>query len=163
MKAYLANQLGFNEIGRVFLASFKNQVEEKCRLKILDPFYECEKFLNYDKLSSLKLHSDIIAYWDEFNKKVPTTNNQLMLSSDCMIALLDGGHSLDDGVSSEIGYYNGRFPNKPIFALRTDFRLCENVAGKINAQVMGYIKLSGKNLYTKLDDLIEDLMVYTKE
>ncbi len=96
----------------------------------------------------------------EFNVKVPIINNNLMEESQCMIALLDGGHSLDDGVSSEIGYYAGRFPEKPIFALRTDFRLCENQAGKINVQVHGYITMSGQELFTTLESHNAALRIY---
>lgn len=151
-KAYLANQYGFNEIGRLLLKQIKYNLEFECEFNVLDPFQKCEEVLDINKLKTLTLANDVFAFWEEFNFKVPVINNKLMADSDCMIALLDGGHSLDDGVSSEIGYYAGRFPEKPIFALRTDFRLCENPVGKINVQVLGYITMSGQKLFTSLEE-----------
>lgn len=61
-----------------------------------------------------------------------------MQNSDCLLAVLDGGHAVDDGVASEIGYYAG-MRRGPIFALRSDFRGGENIAVSINPQLLGYI------------------------
>ena len=50
-----------------------------------------------------------------------------------MIALLDGGHAIDDGVSSEISYFAVKHGS--MFGIRTDPRLAENIAGGVNSAV----------------------------
>jgi hypothetical protein len=49
-----------------------------------------------------------------------------------------------------MGYYAG-ISRGPIFALRSDFRLSENLAATINAQVMGYILMSKGKLIDVTD------------
>jgi len=84
-------------------------------------------------------------YWLKFNLKVAPINNAVMRDSDCQLAILDGGHAVDDGVSSEIGFY-AAIRRGPIFALRSDIRRGENLATGINLQVLGYIVESGGRL-----------------
>lgn len=131
---------------------------------MLDPFIECAKELNMAELTPEKPHQFHLDYWDNFNKKIMPINNKLMGRSNCMVAILDGGHSIDDGVASEIGYYAGIQRGSPIFALRSDFRLCENVAGSINAQVYGYISMSGGGgLFNTISGLTEALIKYVAD
>lgn len=111
-------------------------------ITIYDPFLECEKELDFIRLYNLKSYEAKRDYWYEFSSKVAPINNRLMQDSDCMLPILDGGHSIDDGVASEIGYYAGIKRGK-IFALRSDFRCGENMAVSINPQVLGYILQSG--------------------
>ena len=139
---YLSNQFGFSETGRYVIDSLIKSRIEKIGIKINYPFLECGKELDFNLLNSLKSYDERVKYWADFNAKVTPINNRLMKSSDCMLAILDGGPALDDGVSSEIGFYAG-IERGPIFALRSDFRLCENIASTINAQVLGYIIQSG--------------------
>jgi len=143
--AYLANQLGFSETGKYVL---ERKIKPRLReigLNVLDPFVECAKELNFSQLEKLTLYSDVMKFWSEFNHRIPEINNKLMQRSDCMLPILDGGHAVDDGVASEIGYYAG-LKRGPIFALRSDFRLSENLASTINPQILGYINLSGGKL-----------------
>jgi len=138
---YLANQFGFSETGLYLLDHLIKPRIEKIGIIINDPFIECGKELDPENLLQLKSHNAVKKYWERFSKKVTPINNRLMQNSHCMLALLDGGHAIDDGVASEIGYYTA-LGKGPIFALRSDFRGGENIATLINPQVLGYISQS---------------------
>ena len=140
--AYLSNQFGYSETGKYLLDNVIKPRITKLGIQINDPFLECEKELDFRRLQELTAYKDHKEFWMEFGDKVTPINNKLMQSSDCMLAILDGGHAIDDGVASEIGYYYG-IRRGPIFALRSDVRCGENMAVTINLQVLGYIKLSG--------------------
>jgi len=154
VKAYLANQFGFSETGQYILDNLIKPRIEKIGLIINDPFLECGKELNFNYLSCLKEYEDRVKYWKEFSDKVTPINNRLMQDSDCLLAILDGGHTIDDGVASEIGYYTG-IQRGPIFALRSDFRCGENMAVSINPQLLGYIRQSGGKLIDSPNAAIE--------
>ena len=144
VRGYLANQFGFSETGREYLETRIKPGIAAIGITMLDPFIECGKELDWPYITKLERdgrYSDLKDYWEAFNWKVTPLNNSLMRSSDCMLAILDGGADVDSGVASEIGFYFG-IRKGPIFALRSDFRLSENPAAPINAQVMGYIALS---------------------
>jgi nucleoside 2-deoxyribosyltransferase len=143
--AYLANQFGFSETGRYVLDTKIKPRLLDIGLKVYDPFVECGNGLDLERLARLEKHADVKDYWLEFSRSVTPKNNALMRTSDCLLAILDGGFSVDDGVASEIGFY-AAIARGPIFALRSDFRCGENLAISINAQVLGYILMSGGSL-----------------
>jgi hypothetical protein len=164
VRAYLANQFGFSETGRHLLETLVKPKIMEMGILINDPFIECGKELDYAYLAKLEKggkYSTLKRYWQEFSLKVTPINNRLMQNSDCMITILDGGHALDDGVSSEIGYYAG-IARGPIFALRSDFRLAENITAPINTQVYGYI-LQSKGMLATVPDAIEKWFSAIKE
>ncbi len=158
VKGYLANQLGFSETGRYVLDNLIKPRIEGIGIEILDPFVECAKKLDPKKVKILEKgsYSSLLRYWRKFSMEVPYINNKLMREADCMFAILDGGASMDDGVASEIGYYVGLNLSGPIFALRTDFRLSENIACLINPQVHGYIITNG-SLSTTLNGFFKNI------
>ena len=137
--AYLANQFGFSETGRYILENLIKPKIQKIGIFIADPFLECGKEFDLDSLSKLERYEDRIKYYVEFNAKVTPINNKLMRNSDCLLAVLDGGPQIDDGVASEIGFYAG-IEQGPIFALRSDSRSGENIATSVNPQILGYIQ-----------------------
>jgi hypothetical protein len=142
VKGYLASQLGFSETGKYILENLIKPKIAQIGITIHDPFLECGKELDVEYLAKLERYRDRIRYWEDFSRKVTPINNGLMQNSDCLLAILDGGHTVDDGVSSEIGYYAG-IGRGPIFALRSDLRCGENIAVSINPQILGYILQSG--------------------
>ena len=92
-----------------------------------------------------------------------------MKQSHCQFAILDGGPAVDDGVASEIGYYaalveNGVIPKGfgRIFALRSDFRLAENIGCLVNAQIEGYIHQTGGKISKTLDEWFKDIEQWHK-
>jgi len=153
VKGYLANQFGFSETGRYLLDNKIRPRLVSIGLTVNDPFIECGKEIDHKFLAEMKIrdkHNEIVKFWNGFNTKVTAINNRLMQDSDCMLAILDGGADIDSGVASEMGYYAG-ISRGPIFALRSDFRLSENIAATINAQVMGYILMSKGKLIDVTD------------
>lgn len=160
MKAYISNQFGFSETGQYLLNNLFYPKIKELGIDILDPFVECSKYLDFDFLNNLdkKSYLEVKEFWKSFNSKVTNINNDLMDRSDLMIALLDGGHTVDDGVASEIGYYFNL--KKPIFALRTDIRLVDNMMAPINTQIMGYVCGQGGGLYSKVEYLMINLKSY---
>src|SRR3989344_4075020 len=140
-EAYLANQFGFSETGRYVLDTLIKPRITAMGITIHDPFVECGKVLDLSSIARLERYEDRRRFWADFSRKVTPINNGLMRRSDCQLPILDGGHAIDDGVASEMGYYAG-IARGPIFALRSDFRCGENIAVTINPQLLGYILLS---------------------
>jgi len=138
---YLGSQFGFSETGRHVIDTLIKPGIERIGIQINDPFVECGKELDINHVLSLRDYDECVKYWAEFSRKVTPINNRLMGESDCLLPILDGGHAVDDGVASEIGYY-AAIGRGPIFALRSDFRRGENIAVSINPQLLGYILLS---------------------
>ncbi|MBR9704107.1 hypothetical protein GOV12_01740 [Candidatus Pacearchaeota archaeon] len=145
VKAYLSNQLGFSETGKYVLDNLIKPKIKEIGITILDPFEVCGAEIDWNYLNGLKIHEDIVKYWRNFSLKVTPINNRLMKESKLMLAILDGGHAVDDGEASEIGYYAG-LELGPIFGLRSDIRCGENMAVSINPQVLGYILSSSGEL-----------------
>ena len=141
-KCYLANELGFSETGRYVLDTLVKPRITEIGIYIYDPFIECAKELDLEELKELQGYGNRVRHMKEFNEKVTPINNRLMKDSDCLLAILDGGHAVDDGVASEIGYYAG-IERGPVIALRSDFRSGENIATSINPQLLGYILQKG--------------------
>ncbi len=146
ISGYLSNQLGFSQTGDYVLQNLIKPIAQEAGIEILDPFEHCKKELDFKKLASYEKHEDVRSFWKEFSLKVTPINNKLMEQSQCMLALLDGGHPVDDGVAAEIGFYAAKNIG-PIFALRSDVRLGENLAVSINPQVLGYIIQSGGEIF----------------
>lgn len=150
VKAYLASQFGFSETGKHILEKLIKPRIAAIGITIHDPFLECGRELDVEYLAQLDRYRDHVEYWDAFSRKVTPINNQLMQDSDCLLAILDGGYPVDDGVASEIGYYAG-IERGPIFALRSDLRCGENIAVSINPQVLGYVLQSRGRLVDGAD------------
>jgi hypothetical protein len=163
IKGYLTNQWGFSETGRILIKYVKEKIED-IGIVVLDPFEECSKELNLEELSRLTGFKSRREYWMQFDKKVTSINNKLMRLSHCHLPILDGGSAIDDGVSSEIGYYaalveEGVIPKGfgRIFALRTDIRLGENIGCTVNPQIEGYIHQTSGKISTTLDDWFKEI------
>lgn len=149
-KAYLANQLGFSELGRLTLKQIVLPALSDTGIQVIEPFEECSVVplpICFDNnYAQYKLS------FEQFGTSVGQTNNDAMQKSDLMIPILDGGHPVDDGVASEIGYFAAIHPKAPIFALRSDFRLAENISSKINCQILSYIRMGGGSLQNNLEN-----------
>ncbi len=175
VKGYLSNQWGFSETGKILVDQVKQKIE-RIGIQVLDPFEECGKELDFNKLEKLTGFEEKRKYWETFSKKVTFINNRLMMNSHCQFAILDGGPAIDDGVSSEIGYYaalseygrlHRRFESTTkefgkIFALRTDFRLGENIGCLVNPQIEGYIYQTGGNISQNLNDFFKEIESWYK-
>jgi hypothetical protein len=152
--AYMASQLGFSEL-KSFLYTFYDRLRNEAGILPLCPFTACGEYLNFSELAKARTQEEVIEFWNRFNKLVgPVNYGQLMPKSKLMIAILDGGHAVDDGVAAEIGYYAVTYQGKmPIFGIRSDFRLAENPAAQINPAVRYFLDEGPYNgqLFTGLD------------
>jgi len=137
--AYVGSQFGFNEPGQVFIYKhFYPRLKKEAGVFALCPFLACKEYIGRipGQSSTMKKH---LSFWGTFNKLVGIINVEyLMPHSKFMIALLEG-HSLDDGLCSEIADYARRFG--PVVGIRSDLRLGENIATSINPAVRYYMDL----------------------
>ena len=151
---YVASQFGFNEPGREFLERFYERLRNEAEIFPLCPFKACEEFLDKNNPN-----------WKKFNKIVGELNYEILIpKSKLLIAILDGSHAIDDGVSAEIGYYAGKCPLKPIIGIRSDFRMAENPETPINIAVKYLIEKSprgklfaGSSAYDDAFEYLSDL------
>lgn len=169
IKGYLSNQWGLSETGRILAKWVKDKIQD-IGIVVLDPFEECGKELNCAELATVADFEVKRKYWEQFSRKITPINNKLMRQSHCQLAILDGGHAVDDGVSSEIGYYaalveEGVIPKGfgKIFALRTDFRLGENIGCVVNPQIEGYIYQTGGTISKKSDCWFQEIALWYTE
>jgi hypothetical protein len=163
IKGYLSNQWGFSETGRILVKQVKDKIKD-IGIIVLDPFEECGKVVDFKILAKLTDFEAKRRYWEQFSRKVTPINNSLMRQSHCQFAILDGGPAVDDGVASEIGYYaalveTGIIPSRfsRIFALRSDFRLGENIGCSVNPQIEGYVCQTGGKISKNLDEWFKDI------
>ena len=135
--AYMGSQWGFNAAGKEQLERFYQRLEWEAGVLPLCPFKACEEYLDFKKLGKVKSLVDSLRFWKKYNKLIgPVNYETLMPKSRFMIALLDGAQGIDDGLAAEIGFYAAKYsPERPIFGIRSDFRLCENVSAPINIAV----------------------------
>lgn len=165
--AYVASQLGFSSSGKDQLNNFYGRLRDEAGVLPLCPFTACGEYLDFSRLGNSKTIDEVLSFWDDFNKIVgPVNYGELMPRSKFMIAVLDGGHALDDGVSAEIGFYAAEYKGeKPIVGIRSDFRLAENLAAPINPAVRYFIDqgpyngsfFSGLDAYDKAIESIAKL------
>ena len=141
VKAYLANQIGFFELGRRTLQRSIVPKLEGMGFEVFEPFYEARD-LDFAKANSIPDFEEKKKYWQNLNDIMGKRNCDAMKKSDLVLALLDGGPDVDSGVASEIGYY-AALKRGPILALRSDLRGGENIGTSINLQVAYYIIQSG--------------------
>ncbi len=138
--AYVASQLGFSDL-KDHLGLYYNRLKDEAGVLALCPFAACSEYLDFNTLDQAKSIEDVMGFWQDFNALVgPVNYGELMPRSKLMIAILDGGHALDDGVSAEISYYAERYQDsKPIIGIRSDIRLAENPAAPINPAIRHFL------------------------
>lgn len=137
--AYVASQWGFS--GMEQLQEFYGRLKKEAKVLPLCPFTACGEYLDFPRLGKCRTIDEVLKFWDEFNRTVgPVNYGELMPRSKFMVAILDGGHDVDDGVAAEIGYYAAKYEGqRPIIGIRKDFRLAENPAAPINPAVRYFI------------------------
>jgi nucleoside 2-deoxyribosyltransferase len=89
--------------------------------------------------------------WRKLNPAIGRKNENLINECDIIFAVLDGT-DVDSGTAAEIGYGFAR--GKPILGYRGDFRLCaDNEGGIVNLQVEYFIRASGGEIISKIEEL----------
>ena len=153
---YLGSQLGFSETGRIILYQHIVPRIRDIGLNVFEPFTECAKGVDFNKANAFPLYEDRVKFWKGFNEKLGGVNKLGMKKSQIMSPVLDGGPVLDDGVANEIGHYAAKRYGK-IIALRTDFRLSENLGALINPQIESDIFETGGKICRAMDDWYSEL------
>ena len=164
---YLANPLGFNELGKilmyqVLIPQLEKIKTKKFQVKILEPFeYSKEYAPDLFEKQSLKDYKEAFL---NFNKIVKRNNETLLARSKALIAILDlAGMDVDSGVAAEIRHFRD---NGPVFGCKSDFRPGENFGSEgVNIEVWGDIENAKKQfnaggIFTKLKDLIDAIKDY---
>ena len=83
--------------------------------------------------------------------KIAKKNEDLLLQSDYILAILDGS-DIDSGTAAEIGI--GYAHGKKIYGYRGDFRWSgDNLGTKINLQVEYCIRESGGSIFYSIEEL----------
>ncbi len=136
--AYIGSQLGFNVPGRFFLEKEFHPRLRAAGVLPLCPFTACAEYLDAGQRARAKTFAEAYEFWDAFNHLIgPVNYGMLMPRAKFMIAILDGGHVVDDGVAAEIGYFAVK--QGSAFGIRSDFRLSENLASSVNAAVRNFL------------------------
>ena len=151
LKLYLAGPLGFSEAGRLFHFDKLTPALEQRGFELLDPWLlndtaELQQALALTDLNAQRRALAVL------NPEIGRVNREAIDACDWIIANLDGV-DVDSGTAAEIGY--GYAKGKRIYGYRGDFRLCcDNLGSTVNLQVEYFIKDSGGEIYTTLDDLL---------
>lgn len=148
IKIYLAGPLGFSQVGSSFHKERIIPALTKLQHKTLDPWED-----QGDIAAILKLPygSKRQKAWRKLNPEIGRKNQLMIDNCDAIFAVLDGT-DVDSGTAAEIGYGFAR--GKKILGYRGDFRLCaDNEGGIVNLQVEFFIRASGGDIITKIEDL----------
>ena len=150
-KIYLASPFGFSESTFSFMNKFEQALEE-LQFIILNPWKLCsiDDFKEIDEIQDPKMKIEKLK---ELNYKIGERNENSILESDIIIAILDG-IDVDSGTASEIGYACAK--GKKIYGYRNDFRQAgENLGSIINVQVEYWISKSGGKIFQSFDEMVK--------
>ena len=175
-KIYVANGLGFNDVGRHGLerllipalehlnAKPKVGIDPKVeQLKVIEPFAD-QNLL--DKIVPLFKEidaTDSVRERRQIRKKLQIIiglhNIEHLARCDALLFAMDGGHSADDGGSWESGFLAGldyakpKEERRPTFHWRSDFRLCESPISGVNCMFHGGAEITGGKVIEGMNSL----------
>jgi nucleoside 2-deoxyribosyltransferase len=150
LKFYLASPLGFAESTRSFMDDLIDSLSQT--IDVVNPWDEQRFEELLINATAIPDYDDRAAAFHQINLEIGESNVDKIEQCDGVIAILDGV-DVDSGTASEIGFASAR--GKLVHGLRTDFRLAsDNIGSIVNLQVEYFIKTSGGQIYTKVDDLM---------
>ena len=156
-KIYLASPLGFSESGRKFYYEELIPLIVQKGFKVVDPWLLISEN-DIKAINKMDYGQEKKSAWEEMNMKMGDRNRTAIDSSDGMLAILDGA-DVDSGTASEIGYAYGT--GKLIVGYRGDFRLSsDNEGGIVNLQVEYFIRKSGGDIVTSLENFDKILRLF---
>lgn len=134
---YVASGLGFNYPGRYFLNSYLHPCLEQIGAFVLDPFALCGELLDQRLFDEKRSLGEIKRGWERFNDVViPTVNYGLAIPRAGLLFAVCEGYPVDEGMATEIR--DAVAKGVPVVAVRSDFRLAENVATGTNPAVKAF-------------------------
>jgi nucleoside 2-deoxyribosyltransferase len=150
MKIYLAGPLGFSEAGRDYHSRTIIPAVTALGHAVLDPWVLTD-LRKIRRVSQLPYGAKKQKAWRQLNAEMAANNKNAIYASDAVFAVLDGA-DVDSGTAAEIGYAYAL--GKPILGYRGDFRLsADNEGSTVNLQVEFFIRASGGDIITTIDDL----------
>lgn len=149
---YLASPLGFHEPGRHYLVTVLLPRLADAGWQVLDPWVD-EGGVVGTALSTPAGPQRLTAL-AEMSRIIGARNRRLLDEAAAVFAVLDGS-DIDSGVAAEIGWAAAR--GTPVVGWRSDFRLAEHEASRINIQVEDFVVASGGRLVTDLDEALAAL------
>lgn len=133
--AYVASEFGFHDLGREILDLIVYPNLREAGILPLCPFAACMEYLGPFPTMDTPLEK-VLAFWDGFNSLIgPVNYETLMPPSRFMFAILDGSHSVDDGVAAEVSHFATHYRKRSIIGMRSDIRIAENIAAPINPAI----------------------------
>lgn len=124
---------------------------------LLDPWADAGGAI---AIAALPMGEERREAWRAFNSETGRRNQQAIDACDAVFAVLDGS-DVDSGTGAEIGYAYAR--GKPILGYRGDFRLsADNEGGIVNLQVEYFIRASGGEIISALDQLPDAIAKLTR-
>ena len=146
---YLASPLGFHEPGRHYLATVLLPRLADAGWGVLDPWVD-EGGVVAAALATPP-GPERMGALSEMSRLIGARNRRLLEEAAAVLAVLDGS-DIDSGVAAEIGWAAAR--GTPVVGWRSDFRLAEHEASRINIQVEDFVVASGGRLVTDLDEAL---------
>ncbi|HMF34575.1 MAG TPA: nucleoside 2-deoxyribosyltransferase [Candidatus Lokiarchaeia archaeon] len=158
-RIYLANPLGFSELGRIALDEIRARLE--IHFDVIEPFaYSADLGAQLQKLALLQL--PLAAQKEKMqaiNHQIGERNIQALAKIDLVVAILD---EADPGTAAEVGYAFAL--GKPIWGYYGDFRLKgDNPATWVNLQVQYFVEASGGKMCLTLEELLGQLNRWRNE
>jgi nucleoside 2-deoxyribosyltransferase len=154
VKLYLASPLGFSEAGRAFHENVLVPLLRGLGHEVLDP-WRLTDTARIDGVAAMPCGIEKRDAWRQLNAEIGRNNMEAIDRADAVLAVLDGV-DVDSGTAAEIGYAFAL--GKPILGYRGDFRLAgDNEGGLVNLQVEFFIRESGGDIVTRIEDIPEAL------
>jgi nucleoside 2-deoxyribosyltransferase len=140
---YLAGPLGFTESGRIWHDEVVVRAIVAAGMLPLDPWPSGSAIIAEAAAET----DDELA---DMNDRIGEANADMIRRCDAVLALLDGT-DVDSGTAAEIGFASAL--ERPVVGLRTDLRRAgENAGCQVNLQVEHFIRASGGDIVSTIDD-----------
>jgi len=147
---YVAGPYGFSEAGRLFHYEKLLPMLSGLGFELRDPW----------SLTPPEVLGPVLAMpfgierreaWRKVNVVIGRNNERAIQESNLVVAVLDGT-DVDSGTAAEIGYAYAH--GKLVVGYRGDFRQsADNDGGLVNLQVEYFVRQSGGEIFTSLEDL----------
>jgi nucleoside 2-deoxyribosyltransferase len=149
---YVASPLGFSEPGRHYLATVLHPRLRAGGWEILDPWEDATGTVA--ATLALPPGSGRLEALLEMSRAIGHRNRSMLAAADAVLAVLDGPDA-DSGTAAEIGWAAAR--GTPVVGWRSDFRLADHEAARVNLQVEDFVLVSGGTMVISLDDAVAAL------
>jgi nucleoside 2-deoxyribosyltransferase len=147
---YVASPLGFSEAGCLFYRERLLPLLKHGGFEVLDPWALTDPAA-IERVRHMSEGAERRRAWQQLNAEIGATNRWAIERADGVVAVLDGV-DVDSGTAAEVGFAFGL--GKRIVGYRGDVRLsADNEGALVNLQVEHFIRTSGGEIVTRLDDL----------